>query len=179
MLASATSLGYAGSTDIVCLCSNSSFGYGVVDCAIQACPAGTDINGAIDWLTGYCSHGMSCSLIVLCFASRARPSENRANLVLTIVSDQYIIERVTYIGGKCCINATKCCIVECISHIGGKCRINTLKCCIIDCYSTNDVHNIYYYWRSHLPCLNKKQRAYIIHLHIPPLFQTRQLSHRC
>src|SRR5271170_905632 len=55
MLGLAPSLGCASSTDYMCLCDSADFGYGVRDCSVEACPAGTDTNVIFQFLVGLCS----------------------------------------------------------------------------------------------------------------------------
>src|SRR5271170_3824130 len=55
MLGLAPSLGCASSTDYMCLCDSANFGYGVRDCSLEACPAGTDTNVIFQFLVGLCS----------------------------------------------------------------------------------------------------------------------------
>lgn len=65
MLGLASSLGCPNvnnSPDVGCLCKNKDFGYGIRDCATQACPSGTDLNQIIAFGNSYCSSGKSsCS----------------------------------------------------------------------------------------------------------------------
>ena len=60
MLKAASALGCPpknGQPDVCCLCGNARFGYGVRDCVIQACPAGTDTNAIIKYGLNYCAAG--------------------------------------------------------------------------------------------------------------------------
>ena len=61
MLGQATNLGCDSSNDPACLCSSADFGYGIRDCAIQACPSGTDLGSIIQYGLDYCAAGMSSS----------------------------------------------------------------------------------------------------------------------
>lgn len=60
MLAQETSLGCQplnGAPNVACLCSNVNFGYGIRDCSIQACPAGTDVGSILQYGVNYCALG--------------------------------------------------------------------------------------------------------------------------
>lgn len=54
MIALAPSLGCAGSPDASCLCKNVDFGYGIRDCANEACGA-DDASSVISFGNSYCS----------------------------------------------------------------------------------------------------------------------------
>jgi hypothetical protein len=54
MLAIAQSSFGCGAGDVVCYCTNQNFGYGVRDCAQQACPNAEDANNVIKYGTAYC-----------------------------------------------------------------------------------------------------------------------------
>ncbi|EXJ93039.1 hypothetical protein A1O3_01595 [Capronia epimyces CBS 606.96] len=43
-----------GQPDTLCLCASSDFGYGIRDCAVESCPAGTDTTSIIAYGVSYC-----------------------------------------------------------------------------------------------------------------------------
>lgn len=45
----------ASSTDYACLCKNANFGYGVHDCAVEACLDNNKANTVINWGNKLCS----------------------------------------------------------------------------------------------------------------------------
>jgi len=60
MVAQASQLGCASSSDVACLCAKPNFGYGVRDCSAQACPAGTDLSIINSFAIAYCSGPAAC-----------------------------------------------------------------------------------------------------------------------
>lgn len=50
----ASSLGCSSSSDAACLCCNPDFGYGVRDCANQACANAQNAQSVISFGTNYC-----------------------------------------------------------------------------------------------------------------------------
>ena len=69
-----------GQPDALCLCSNADFGYGVRDCSIQACPAGTDTNSIISYGLAYCgTYKMTFNryLLVVCRLPTSSKTDTR------------------------------------------------------------------------------------------------------
>ena len=58
MLAQYATLGCTAG-DLVCLCKNNSFGYGLRDCSAESCPPGTDLNAISSYGTSQCASGES------------------------------------------------------------------------------------------------------------------------
>ncbi|KAF2689699.1 hypothetical protein K458DRAFT_291817, partial [Lentithecium fluviatile CBS 122367] len=59
MLAIAQSAFGCASGDVVCYCTNQDFGYGVRDCAQEACGSAEEANTVISYGTNYCACELS------------------------------------------------------------------------------------------------------------------------
>jgi len=59
MLGAGASLG-CSSSDAACLCKNPDFGFGLRDCATEACPNSSDANTVVAYGVTYCANGEKC-----------------------------------------------------------------------------------------------------------------------
>ncbi|KAL2020779.1 hypothetical protein VTK56DRAFT_7977 [Thermocarpiscus australiensis] len=87
--------------DVVCLCSNVNFGYGIRDCSVQVCGNITLANIAIDWANKFCeSAGVTANIASATESATASPvTTSTWTSVLTSGSSTVTVTGETTISG--------------------------------------------------------------------------------
>ncbi|KAJ4306681.1 hypothetical protein N0V88_000045 [Collariella sp. IMI 366227] len=74
--------------DVVCMCKNQDFGYGIHDCSVQICGSLDDANAAIEWGNNLCANAQNPINLpsATALGSNINPSASASEVVTTIIS---------------------------------------------------------------------------------------------